>query len=333
MKRTESVDSMKSFDPFAILDISFEADEKDIRRAFRKKSLETHPDKNPNDPLAASKFLQVTRAHQALTDEIARENYKKFGNPDGPGPMKVAIGLPYFLMKKENQIASLLISFLFILGVIPAAFFFWYSGSYIYTDQGIRQENEKIYAQGLNENFNFEDCPKLLTFAADFDEVSPKNKAEIEYLMKMNFSSLKNRGPSMNVKKGKILKNYKSHMLFVAYMHRIELPSQYSDLIKEIIAKVPSIIDLWLDISLQFHFAFKARRSRKNMTFTAMKKIIMFSQYSTHGLWEDHHELLQIPYMDDDKINQICRKMQKKKLTLNGKLQLFTATNLINKLV
>lgn len=97
--------------------------------------------------------------------------------------------------------------------------------------------------------------------------------------MKMNYSSLKNRGPTMNVKKGKILKNYKSHMLFVAYMHRIDVPDQYKLLITEMIKKVPSIIDLWLDISLQLHFGFKSRRSRKNMTFVAMKKIIMFSQF------------------------------------------------------
>lgn len=102
-----SVEQMKAFDPFEILDIPHDADTRAIKKAFRRKSVETHPDKNPNDPLAASKFLQVTRAHQALTDEDAKENYKKYGNPDGPGPIKVAIGLPFFLMKKENQIVSL----------------------------------------------------------------------------------------------------------------------------------------------------------------------------------------------------------------------------------
>lgn len=44
-----------------------------------------HPDKNPNDSLAYAKFIQVTKAFNALTDPIARENYEKFGNPDGPG--------------------------------------------------------------------------------------------------------------------------------------------------------------------------------------------------------------------------------------------------------
>ncbi len=107
VKEAGSVEEMKAFDPFEILDIPHDADTRAIKKAFRKKSVETHPDKNPNDPLAASRFLQVTRAHQALTDEDSKENYKKDGNPDGPGPMKVAIGLPYFLMKKENQIISL----------------------------------------------------------------------------------------------------------------------------------------------------------------------------------------------------------------------------------
>ena len=98
---------MKAFDPFEILKITPEATKSEIKKAFRKRSLETHPDKNPDDPLAASKFLQVTKAHQALTDEDAIENYKKYGNPDGPSAMKLAIGLPHFLMKKENQVLSL----------------------------------------------------------------------------------------------------------------------------------------------------------------------------------------------------------------------------------
>jgi len=137
------VEQMKAFDPFDILDIPHSATKKEIKKAFRHKSLLTHPDKNPDDPLAASKFLQVTRAHQALTDEDSIENYRKYGNPDGPGPMKVAIGLPHFLMKKENQVISLCISFFFILIVIPFGFFYWYSGSYSYTDKGLREDDGK----------------------------------------------------------------------------------------------------------------------------------------------------------------------------------------------
>lgn len=323
VQRAESVDSIKSFDPFEILDIPHDATEKEIKKAFRKKSLETHPDKNPDDPFAASKFLQVTRAHNALTDELSRENYKKYGNPDGPGPMKIAIGLPYFLMKKDNQIASLLISFLFILVLIPAGFFFWYSSSYVYTDKGLRQENERMFAMGLNENLSFADCPKLIAWAADFEEIDIKSKQELEVLSNMNSGLLKNRGPTLNAKTGKIVKNYKPHMLLLAYMHRGELSPYYQEIVRDIVSKVPNIVELWIDICLQFHFTYRAKRSRKNMSFNAMKNIMKFSQYCTQGLWEGDHELLQLPFMTDDIIKTICKKMHKKAITIKGKIMHF----------
>ena len=304
IQRADSVDSMKSFDPFSILDIAPDTSEKDIKKAFRKKSLEVHPDKNKDDPLAASKFLQVTKAYQALTDETARENYKKFGNPDGPGPMKVAIGLPHFLMKKENQIVSLVLSFILILIVIPIGFFFWYSGSYRYTNKGLRQENERLFAMGLNENLLFPDCPKLIAWAADFDEIKVKNRVELEKLSKINSEILKNKGPTLN-KKTKLIKNYKQHILLLAYMHRGELSNDYNEIVREIVSKIPSIIDLWLEISLNFHFAYRFKRSRKNMSFNAMKNILKFSQYCTQGLWEGQSELLQFPHMTEEKISKI----------------------------
>jgi len=39
-----------------------------------------------------------------LTDDVARENFRKYGNPDGPGSFSVAIAMPKFLLEKENHI-------------------------------------------------------------------------------------------------------------------------------------------------------------------------------------------------------------------------------------
>jgi len=64
--------------------------------------LQKHPDKNPDDPLAISEFIQITKAYTALTDETARANWEKYGNPDGPGNYHVAIALPRFLLEKDN---------------------------------------------------------------------------------------------------------------------------------------------------------------------------------------------------------------------------------------
>lgn len=313
---------MKAFDPFKILDISPEATSAEIKKAYRRKSLETHPDRNPDDPLASSKFLQVTKAHMALTDEVSVENYKKYGNPDGPGPMKVAIGLPYFLMKKENQIMSLCVSFLFILVVIPSVFFFWYSGSYSYTDKGLKQEDEKAFAAALNENISFTDLPKLIAWANDFQHITIKNKQDLERLAHINKTVLNNKGPLIDAKKGRIMKNYKPHLLLMAYMFRGDLPKEYRDDIKDIVEKVPSLIDLWMEISLMFHIQYRSKRVPKNMTFKAMNTILKFSQHVIQGMWEFDSELLQLPYTDTERVNKISKKMQKKSPTLKDYISL-----------
>jgi translocation protein SEC63 len=49
--------------------------------------VQYHPDKNP-DPKAHHYFATyVAKAYKALTDEVSRENYKKYGHPDGPQAM------------------------------------------------------------------------------------------------------------------------------------------------------------------------------------------------------------------------------------------------------
>jgi len=50
-----------------------------IKRAYKKLSLQLHPDKNPNDPLASTKFDRVKKAYDILMDMEFREVYNKFG--------------------------------------------------------------------------------------------------------------------------------------------------------------------------------------------------------------------------------------------------------------
>lgn len=96
------IDSLQAFDPFQILDIDSAATPRDIKKAYRKLSLEKHPDRNPDNPLAVQEFIRLTKAYNILTDETAYENFKKYGNPDGPGSYNVAIALPRFLLDPDN---------------------------------------------------------------------------------------------------------------------------------------------------------------------------------------------------------------------------------------
>ena len=66
-------------DYYNILEVGRDASEEDIRKAFRKKALEFHPDRN-KDPGAPAKFKEVNEAYQVLTDSERRERYDRFGH-------------------------------------------------------------------------------------------------------------------------------------------------------------------------------------------------------------------------------------------------------------
>ena len=80
---------IKRFDPYELLGIEIGATDKQIRSAFREMSRSDHPDKNIGNNWAAGKYVQITKAYETLTSELARANYEKYGNPDGPSPVRV----------------------------------------------------------------------------------------------------------------------------------------------------------------------------------------------------------------------------------------------------
>ncbi|XP_034550404.1 dnaJ homolog subfamily C member 10 [Notolabrus celidotus] len=66
-------------DFYKLLGVNREATTREIRQAFKKLALTMHPDKNPGDPTAHEKFLQVNRAYEVLKDEDLRKKYDKYG--------------------------------------------------------------------------------------------------------------------------------------------------------------------------------------------------------------------------------------------------------------
>ena len=63
-KIIENNDKIKSFSPWDILEIEATADDKTIKKAYRRLSLRFHPDKNPNNLQAKAKFIMITKAYE-----------------------------------------------------------------------------------------------------------------------------------------------------------------------------------------------------------------------------------------------------------------------------
>ena len=60
---------------YEILGVSKDADQEDIRRAFRQLAREHHPDVNPDDPNAEARFKEVNEAYGVLSDADSRARY------------------------------------------------------------------------------------------------------------------------------------------------------------------------------------------------------------------------------------------------------------------
>ena len=71
---------MAKRDYYQILDIEKNATEGDIKKAYRKKAMQYHPDKNPGDATAETKFKEAAEAYEILKDDQKRQMYDQYGH-------------------------------------------------------------------------------------------------------------------------------------------------------------------------------------------------------------------------------------------------------------
>jgi molecular chaperone DnaJ len=81
-------------DFYELLGVPRSASSEDIKKAYRRRARELHPDANPGDADAAERFKELARAYQVLSDDQQRARYDQFGEagvrgaggPGGAGP-------------------------------------------------------------------------------------------------------------------------------------------------------------------------------------------------------------------------------------------------------
>lgn len=70
---------MEVKDYYQTLGVSRSADEKEIKKAYRKLAQQYHPDKNPGDKAAEQRFKEINEAYTVLSDSDKRSKYDRFG--------------------------------------------------------------------------------------------------------------------------------------------------------------------------------------------------------------------------------------------------------------
>lgn len=66
-------------DFYVLLGVSRNASAEDIKKAYRKKARELHPDARPDDAASEAQFKEVARAYETLSDPDSRARYDRFG--------------------------------------------------------------------------------------------------------------------------------------------------------------------------------------------------------------------------------------------------------------
>jgi molecular chaperone DnaJ len=65
---------------YEVLEVTKTASAEEIKKAYRKKAIQYHPDKNPGDKVAEEKFKEAAEAYDVLSNEGKRSRYDQFGH-------------------------------------------------------------------------------------------------------------------------------------------------------------------------------------------------------------------------------------------------------------
>lgn len=71
---------MSQRDYYEVLGVSKDASQDEIKKAYRKKAMKFHPDRNKENPEAEEKFKEASEAYEVLRDEQKRQRYDQFGH-------------------------------------------------------------------------------------------------------------------------------------------------------------------------------------------------------------------------------------------------------------
>ena len=79
---------MSKPDYYEVLEVTREVTSVELKKAYRNKALEYHPDRNPDDPEAEESFKACAEAYSVLSDPRKRQMYDRFGHAGlgGAGP-------------------------------------------------------------------------------------------------------------------------------------------------------------------------------------------------------------------------------------------------------
>lgn len=282
---------VQRFDPYQILGIDQEASVSDIKKSYRKLSLKYHPDKNPGDKVAEEMFMKIAKAYESLTDETARENFIKHGNPDGKQSLEVSIGLPVWLL--ENPKVVMVLYLIGMCVIIPIGVGLWYSNSKQYGEKNITYETYSRFYQLITEQHRVKMLPEVFASSEECHRLYAEANGDKDSYSKL-YGKIRAKMQKPRFEQPPILQ---TNLLIHAHVlgMRNELSAPMISHLDSILEIFPELVEGMIEISFQ-------RRWLQTTIAT-----IKFSQCVIQGLWHDKSSLLQIPHVTEKEVKHMTK--------------------------
>ena len=294
-----SEQKMATFDPYEILGVEKGANLTEIKKAYRALSLVYHPDKQAGGGEkeredAEQNFIRINKAHQVLTDETTRENYEKYGNPDGYQGTSVTIGLPSFLTNASNEKVILLGYFFIFFVLIPLIVYSISSRVSKYHDNGVLHNTIGLFVNFIDENWSTKFLIQTLSGAEEFQLAFADRAVDPETVQRLA-KEIDRLDVTAKVKKDKP-GNFYVITLIHAYLLRLDIPAVLQEDLKVILQNAPKLLETMFDITLSKKFFIPSRSS------------IELTQLLAQGLWLHQSPFLQLPFLTEETLKPFSRK-------------------------
>ncbi|KAK9665386.1 hypothetical protein RND81_14G109200 [Saponaria officinalis] len=314
---------LQVFEPFSILGLQPGASDSEIKKAYRRLSVQYHPDKNP-DPEANKYFVEyIAKAYQALTDPVSRENYEKYGHPDGRQGFQMGIALPQFLLNVDGASGGIML--LSIVGVcilLPLAIAVIYlSRSSKYTGNYVMHHTLLTYYHLMKPSLAPSKVLDVFIKAAEYMEI-PVRRVDDEPLHKLLLlvrSELNLDTKNIKQEQAKFLKQLpplvKTQLLIQAHLTRetAGLPPTLNGDLKRVLEVAPRLLEELMKMALiprsaQGHGWLRPAIGVIELSQCIVQAVPLSAKKPVGGSPDGIAPFLQLPHFSEAVIKKIARK-------------------------
>ncbi|MGH0131935.1 UNVERIFIED_CONTAM: hypothetical protein FKN15_015737 [Acipenser sinensis] len=252
----------------------------------------------------------------SLTNEESRNNWQKYGNPDGPQATSFGIALPAWIVDQKNSMLVLLVYGLAFMVILPVVVGTWWYRSIRYSGDQILINTTQLFMHFMYKtpNMNMKRLGMVLTAAFEFDPrnnkeatIRPTDNTEVPQLIR----DLGN----INVKKKEPPFCYpyslKARVLMLSHLARMEVSENTEEDQRFVVRKIPALLQEMINVGCQLTMMANSRGGFHAPRLVSIENCMKLSQMIVQGLQESKSPLLQLPHFEEEHLRYCVSKKYK----------------------